>query len=121
MKSLGIVFLFLTLIIPKVSAQCADTFEIKSINKNSPDQKDGKITLLVRSSGKYTCELLSYVNAKRTTLETKTHTGTSEVVFDNLEGKRFYRIVVTFLDETDPLCHSRTIDQIALTGDKRKL
>jgi hypothetical protein len=102
-------------------AQCTDTFEVRSIEKASPSGNDGKITVVVSTSRRYTCELYSYTNSVRTKVSEKTGSGSGTIVFDNLNNKDFYRITFSFPEEEDPFCQTRVLDQIMLTGDKRKL
>jgi hypothetical protein len=100
---------------------CANTFEIKSIRDASPGNRDGKIELAINAFGKYECELISYKNAQRLKVAQKSASGISILVFDNLDNSNFYKISITFSDESDPMCKTRVIDPITLTGDKRKL
>lgn len=121
MKPLA-VMLLMCLLATTGYSQCADTFEITAIEQaSSADGNDGKITLNVNTTRNYTCILLSYVNANRTKVAEKTGNGSGTITFDNLNNTHFYRIIFTFPDEPDPFCQSRILDQIMLTGNKRKL
>jgi hypothetical protein len=102
-------------------AQCADTFEIKSIERATEKGNDGKIILTVNSSRNYTCELFSYKNSNRTLVYKRSGQGSGTVIFDNLNNTDFYRITFSVAAEDDPFCQSRVLDQIMLTGNKRKL
>ena len=121
MRPLVVMFLFCLLISTSGFSQCADTFEITSIEKASPAGNDGKITVSVKTNRAYACELISYTNAKRTTVAQKSGNGTGTVVFDKLNNTDFYRISFRFPEEQDPFCQIRVLDQIMLTGNKRKL
>lgn len=112
---------FFCLLVTAGFSQCADTFEVESIEKESLAGNDGKIVLTVNSSRRYTCELLSYTNSQRTIVAEKSGDGSGTVVFDKLNNKDFYRITFRFPEEEDPFCQTRVLDQIMLTGNKRKL
>ena len=120
MKPLA-VMVFFCLITTAGYSQCADTFEVKAIEKASENGNDGKITLTVETDRNFTCELLSYKNASRTVVDRRSGRGSSTIVFDKLNNTDFYRITFTVPDEQDPFCQSRVLDQIMLTGNKRKL
>lgn len=120
MKPLALMLL-LCLILTEGNSQCADTFEIKSIEQATPKGNDGKIVLTVNTSRQYTCELLFYTNAHRTRVSEKSGTGSGTIAFDNLNNTGFYRIIFRFPEEEDPFCQIRVLDQIMLTGNKRKL
>jgi hypothetical protein len=120
MKPLAVMVLF-CLITTAGYSQCADTFEIKSIESATEKANDGKITLTIQTSRNYTCELQSYKNANRTVVYQRSGKGSGTIVFDKLNNTDFYRITFTVPDEQDPFCQSRVLDQIILTGNKRKL
>ena len=112
---------FFCLITTAGYCQCADTFEVKSIQKATENGNDGKITLTIETARTFTCELQSYRNANRTVVYQRSGQGSSTIVFDKLNNTDFYRITFTVPDEQDPFCQSRVLDQIVLTGNKRKL
>jgi hypothetical protein len=114
-------FLFCLWISTSGFSQCADTFEITSIEKASSAGNDGKITVSIKTNRAYTCELISYTNAKRTTVYERSGNGSGTIVFDKLNNTVFYRISFRFPEEQDPFCKERVLDQIMLTGNKRKL
>jgi hypothetical protein len=120
MKPLAVMLLF-CLLVTACYSQCADTFEVQSIEKETQAGNDGKITLKVNTSRTYTCELISYTNAERTTVSEKSGNGSGTVIFDKLNNKDFYRVTFRFPEEEDPFCQTRVLDQIMLTGNKRKL
>ena len=120
MKPLALMLL-LCLVLTGGYSQCTDTFEITTIEKATERGNDGKIVLTVNTSRPYTCELLSYRNAQRTKLAEKTGDSSGALVFEGLNNTHFYRVVFTFPDEEDPFCRTRVLDQIMLTGNKRKL
>jgi len=120
MKPLAVMLLF-NLVVIAGHSQCADTFEVKSIEKATSAGNDGKITLTVNSSRSFTCELQSYINADRTLITEKSGHGSATIVFDKLNNKEFYRITFRFPEEQDPFCQTRVLDQVMLTGNKRKL
>lgn len=105
----------------KADAQCAGTFEIKSIQNATEGKADGKIVVSVNYSGSYTCELVSYKNVERVTVSQKSGSGSGTLVFPGLDSSTIYRISITFSDESDPLCKTRVLDRISVSGDKQKL
>ena len=102
-------------------AQCEDTFEVKSIEKATQVGNDGKIIIDVNTSRTYICELYSYRNSNRTLISENRGNGSQTIVFDKLNNTDFYRVSFRFPEEEDPFCQTRVIDQIMLTGNKRKL
>lgn len=120
MKPLAVMLLF-CLAVTAGYSQCADTFEVKSVEKATPAGNDGKIILTVNTSRNYICELFSYTNANRTPVSEKSGNGSGTIVFDKLNNKDFYRVTFRFPEEEDPFCQTRVLDQIMLTGNKRKL
>jgi len=120
MKPLVLMLLF-SLIMTGGYCQCADTFEVQTIEKATPNGNDGKIVLTVNTSRTYTCELFSYNNSNRTKVNEKSGRGSGTVIFDKLNNTHFYRITFSFPEEEDPFCQTRVLDQIILTGNKRKL
>jgi hypothetical protein len=105
----------------KADAQCAGTFEIKSIQNATEGKADGKIVVSIHYTGSYTCELVSYKNVERITKSQKSGSGSGTVVFQDLDKSTLYRISITFSDESDPLCKTRVLDRISVSGDKQKL
>lgn len=120
MKPLA-VMLLLCLFTTAGYAQCADTFEISTIQKASAAGDDGKLILTVKTSRQYTCELLSYTNANRTSVAQKSGNGSATITFEHLNNTVFYRVIFRFPEEVNPYCQSRMLDQIMLTGNKGKL
>lgn len=118
MKPLA-VLLLLCLTITVGHTQCADIFEVNSIQKATQAGNDGKIEVRINTTRDFVCELHAYTNANRTRIAEKSGRGSSTVVFDRLNNTDFYRITVTFPNENDPFCQTRVIDQILLTGNKR--
>lgn len=99
--------------------QCENTFELKSVQKADLGKKDGAIKVQVNARGKYVCELLAYKNVDKISVVKKEGSGSGEVTFADLSNDFFYRIVITFSTESDPLCQQRVIERVVLTGDKR--
>jgi hypothetical protein len=120
MKPCALLLLFCLITVGGYS-QCADTFELKSVEQASAGKNDGKIVLTIKTSRQYTCELTAYINSIRTNVSEKSGAGSGTITFENLNNTHFYRITVTFPGESDPFCQSRVLDQIILTGNKRKL
>lgn len=120
MKPLA-VMLLLCLFTTTGYSQCADTFEISSMQPASAAGNDGKIILTLKTSRQYTCELLSYTNANRTRVAEKSGNGSATITFEGLNNTVFYRIIFRFPEEENPFCQSRILDQIMLTGNKEKL
>ena len=120
MKPVAVMLLY-CLIATSGYSQCSDTFEVKSIQKATSAANDGKIIVTVSTTRAYSCKLVSYRNAERTTVSEKSGVGSSTIIFDKLNNTDLYRISFTFPAEEDPFCQTRIIDQITLTGNKRKL
>lgn len=99
--------------------QCENTFELKSFQKAGSEKKDGSIKVQVNARGRYVCELLAYKNIDKISIAKKEGSGNGEVIFEDLANDFFYRIVITFSTETDPLCQQRVIERVVLTSDKR--
>lgn len=118
MKPLA-VMLFFSLIAHVGYTQCADTFEITSIEQATPDRQDGKITVRISASGSYTYELISYVNANRTKVEEEVGSGSGTIVFENLRNDTFYRINFRFHDADHIRCRERVSERIMLNGNGR--
>jgi hypothetical protein len=115
----GILFIFFILFIAQTGfSQCVNTFEVSKVQKANSGRKDGSITVKVNASGRFECELLAYKNKDKVAVAKKEDFGRTEVVFANLGNDFFYRIVLTFSNETDPLCKQRVVERVVLTDDK---
>jgi hypothetical protein len=116
-----LLFFLAALLAPiEVKSQCSSSVSVKSTkNSSSESSNDGSIALLIESKGEFKCTLYSYVNATKVLHETKTGKGNSIIDFFGLSNKPFYKVDFIFFSENDPICQSRVIDPIDLTG-KRK-
>jgi hypothetical protein len=94
-------------------SQCQNSLKVKNAAYQE-GKGSGKIELEVKAKGEFVCTLNSEKGSGPAKITSKTGSGASVVIFENLDKNLIYQVEVEFLNEGNKFCKKLQRSQIIL-------